>query len=67
MKYLLYHTKLQGYVLRSGTYGTNVKDARLFNEEEVVAFAQRALPSEGMSPLLPVPLSLLNSIRPTGV
>ena len=61
---VLYHTRMQGYVLRNATYGTNLAEARRFSEAEAIAFAKRALPAEGGSILLPVNLDTLNSIRP---
>lgn len=60
---VLYSLRSQGWVYNNGGYGSLAAEARIFTEDEAIAYAKRALPIDGPSNLIPVPLHLLNSIR----
>lgn len=62
---ILYHTGMQGFVLRNSTYGTTLSEVRKFTRLEAEAFIKRAAPNQGTSPLLPIDADLLLSTRST--
>ncbi len=60
---VLYSLRAQGFVTPNGTYSSQIKDARLFTEAEAVAYAKRAAPLEGPSPLIPVERDVYTQIN----
>ena len=51
---LLYSLRAQGWVYNNGGYGSQRKEARVFELNEAIEYAKRAMPKEGGSVLLPV-------------
>jgi hypothetical protein len=61
---ILYHTRLQGYQTRGGTYGTALSEAKRFTASAAITAIKRAKPGDdGASPLIPVNLDILNQTQ----
>lgn len=61
-EYVLYSLRANGWINRGGTAGTQLSEARRFNEAEAVEYSKRALGHDGGIILLPVEVRVLQAL-----
>lgn len=62
-QFILYSLRAQGYVYNNGAYGSDYTQARQFPEPEALEYMKRFVSHDGASILLPVSLSLLQTVQ----